>query len=421
MHLSASRVPQLPNLFSCERNVKETRPASALEWPWSADAKMANTQASKEEKEAEAARQRELLEKRAEERRRAKMSPAERKALEAQEEAEKQELKRAAAAERARLQEERGGELRKAAENGDLERVKQMIKAKAQIACPLNHANEDGMTPLIKASMYGHVDVVKLLLKAKALVDLYERRGRTALMLASHNGEADVIRVLLANGAKPENAGQVALREGANDDGRTSLMLAANAGHVDAVKLLLSAGAQVRDVNKAGRSALDLARSVGNMDIATLLEEHTRTEQQRTGTGSPIGWRKLRRLSAAAQASSAFKTDPAPAERYPKPDERTSTWGSTFASMLSGESRIGASTLSWLNRLAHTTASTAIDLARSFTRGVEESFRRSSFRRSRATVSMDRPESRSSGPLTVFGMASQQDAHLDESDRHLMA
>ena len=89
--------------------------------------------------------------------------------------------------------------------------------------------------------------------------------------------------------------------------------------------------------------------------------------------------------------------------------------------MLSGESRIGASTLSWLNRLAQTTASTAIGLARSFTRGVEESFRRSSFRRSRATLSMDRPESLIGEERTVFGVAARQSAHLDENEPTLTA
>jgi len=88
---------------------------------------------------------------------------------------------------------------------------------------------------LVTASWNDHVDVVKLLLKAGANIDVKSKYGWTALMHASYNGHVDVIRLLLEAGADVEAK---------SNAGMTALMHASFNGHVSVVKLLKKYGAK---------------------------------------------------------------------------------------------------------------------------------------------------------------------------------
>lgn len=79
---------------------------------------------------------------------------------------------------------DRGNELRKACAGGSMDDVMRMVGETGDAAYPINHQSDDGLTPLMKASMYGQADIVTALLSAGAAVDLIEGHGRTALMLA---------------------------------------------------------------------------------------------------------------------------------------------------------------------------------------------------------------------------------------------
>ena len=61
----------------------------------------------------------------------------------------------------------------RAAAKGDDAKVKRLLKAKADV----NHAIIEGSNPLHAACMYGHEGAARLLLKAKAAVDLRDATG----------------------------------------------------------------------------------------------------------------------------------------------------------------------------------------------------------------------------------------------------
>ena len=67
----------------------------------------------------------------------------------------------------------------------------------------LSKENHGGMTALMFASFEGHVDIVQILLQAKANPDLQNETGATALLLASMKGHLDIVQQLLECGANP--------------------------------------------------------------------------------------------------------------------------------------------------------------------------------------------------------------------------
>lgn len=84
----------------------------------------------------------------------------------------------------------------------------------------IDDASDDGITPLIAASSEGHLEVVKLLVAAKANVDAKDQDQTTALMAAAARGHVDVARELVAVAGAAVNE--------QNADGHTALMFAYN-------------------------------------------------------------------------------------------------------------------------------------------------------------------------------------------------
>jgi ankyrin repeat protein len=135
----------------------------------------------------------------------------------------------------------------KAARNNYLDVITLLLKAKANV----DAADKSGDTALIKAVLNGHLEVVKLLLEGWANVDVADKHGWTPLMLAARNGRADMVELLL--GVK---ANVVAVCE---KDNRTALMWAARRGQPEVVELLLKANANIGAVSKHDETARDLA------------------------------------------------------------------------------------------------------------------------------------------------------------------
>ena len=92
----------------------------------------------------------------------------------------------------------------------------------------------------------------------------YDSNGRTALMIASQEGHCEIVRLLLRRGA------QVDLQD---SKGWSALMLACRAGHCEVAAILLESGADVDLQSVEWESAHSLALSHHNHKISNLIEK----------------------------------------------------------------------------------------------------------------------------------------------------
>ena len=122
--------------------------------------------------------------------------------------------------------------------------------------------NEKGFTALMLAAQEGHTEIVELLLKNKANVDLANNERSTALMFATQNGHKEIVQLLLTKTA------DVNLK---NSQGRTALMIATAKGHKEIVALLLGKDAKVDLANNERFTALMFATQNGHKEIVELL------------------------------------------------------------------------------------------------------------------------------------------------------
>jgi ankyrin repeat protein len=142
---------------------------------------------------------------------------------------------------------------------------------------PINHdadvnAQREDLffAPVQLASHWGHLNIVRILLKHKAGIDTRDKGGKTALHHASRTNSHldDIIRLLLEYGA------EVNARD---NEGSTALhILFSNTSEptVEAVHLLLKYGANMDAENDEGKAALQLASTRGHkvMELLTELE-----------------------------------------------------------------------------------------------------------------------------------------------------
>jgi len=162
-------------------------------------------------------------------------------------------------------------------------------------------ANSYGVTALYIAARASDAVATQMLLAAGADANAaLPASGETVLMTAAKAGDPEVVRALLTGGADNVSlaelgdaraAARVSEAAGYSQPtnptiatnyadvnarerlyGRTALMIAAIEGHADVVRLLVEAGTELNVVDTEGSTALSLARSYNNLDIAAFLE-----------------------------------------------------------------------------------------------------------------------------------------------------
>merc|ERR1712029_341812 len=106
---------------------------------------------------------------------------------------------------------------------------------------------------LLAAAENGELQTVKELLNRGANIEAQDGYGRTALHWAAWENHLDIVKELLERGANIEAQG------GNYDSGRTALHLAAWGTHPDIVKELLNRGANIEAQDGDGNKALHMA------------------------------------------------------------------------------------------------------------------------------------------------------------------
>jgi uncharacterized protein len=146
--------------------------------------------------------------------------------------------------------------LYKAARNGDLESVKELMEngAKPDVSFgPVKNTNS-----LMEASQHGHTEVVRYLIEHGLDVNAVDEYGNTALILACmcHSNNVETVELLLQHGA------DVDARDAG---GYTALMQAFNGEDTDnIIDTLLAHNAGVNIHTASGLTALMIASQLGN-------------------------------------------------------------------------------------------------------------------------------------------------------------
>lgn len=123
-------------------------------------------------------------------------------------------------------------ELHQAASKGRIPEVLRLIKA----GTPLDGSDEIAR-PLLSAVIAGHMNVIEMLVKHGASLDVKGKDEATCLGIAVSWGQEAVLRFLLKQGADIE--------EICDNRGRTPISVAAAFGHLSLVQLLLKLGAKI--------------------------------------------------------------------------------------------------------------------------------------------------------------------------------
>ena len=145
-------------------------------------------------------------------------------------------------------------------ESGDHAAALHLLTAKGT---DVNATAADGSTAIMYAAANNDLDLVRALIKAGANVKLENKFGTSALTEAAIIGSAPVIEALIKAGADPNFK---------TPNGETPLMAAARTGKIDAAKALIAAGADINAKEAwGGQSALMWAAAQSQPEMVKFL------------------------------------------------------------------------------------------------------------------------------------------------------
>lgn len=147
-----------------------------------------------------------------------------------------------------------------AAKFGHLEVVKMLLAAKANAALPASVQNRK-WAPIHYAAQFGYKEIIEEMVNAGVDIEVKTSFGLTPLVVASEFGQDQVVDFLLKKGAE-KNVQTIAENYGMN-----SLHYAAIGNFKEVVFLLLEAGVDKNKLTKNGYSALDFAARKNHLEI----------------------------------------------------------------------------------------------------------------------------------------------------------
>lgn len=222
----------------------------------------------------------------------------------------------------------RNGELFDAAMDGNAGRVRELIKARADVNYTESVRRSEGgnleeWTPLMSAVAAESLETVKLLVGAGARVNYLNSMVVNALWIAANIGNPEIVRYLVQQGAYLDNSNKdnvtplmtaamnghlevarvlVAAKARLNlghNDGDTALMIALAGRRTDIARLLVDAGADVNVGNHFGTTALHIAAAEGNDEMVQLLITRKAAVTARTASGfTPLDVARARGYTA---------------------------------------------------------------------------------------------------------------------------
>jgi len=143
-------------------------------------------------------------------------------------------------------------ELIDAARNGNIDKVKELLDAGANV----NYQDEDKLTPIMYAILGERLDIVKELIARAADITVANHNGVTPLHLAASINDIEILKRIIDT--------HLAERDDLNaqdNRGNTALHHAAEGGYANAVILLLNNGASSTIRNDDRLTAYDIANS----------------------------------------------------------------------------------------------------------------------------------------------------------------
>jgi uncharacterized protein len=140
-----------------------------------------------------------------------------------------------------------------------------MVQNLLENGCDINARDEGKSTPVMRAALRGYDDLLSVLIRLKADLNLSDRIGKTALHYAAQEHHEETVQKLL-------DAGAFVNCQDAHGNSPLSNAVFYSQGRGGVIKILRQYGADDNLPNNHGVTPLALAQSISNYDVIQYFE-----------------------------------------------------------------------------------------------------------------------------------------------------